>query len=158
MLSTKKRWGAGSTRPRLFDSNLGFQRKINMQIFLRILWKCRPLPFLFQNLLSGRSSQTGNHLCMAEGHGEFSLRYQPQWLQHSFEKIHVRNDTFIRLVGRKWVFPKIGVPQNGWFIVENPIKMDDLGVSLFLQTPKYQSTLTLWRNPWRVFFWTFLPW
>ena len=27
-----------------------------------------------------------------------------------------------------WVFPKIGVPQNGWFRMENPIKMDDLGV------------------------------
>ena len=27
----------------------------------------------------------------------------------------------------KWVFPKIGVPQNGWFKMENPIKMDDLG-------------------------------
>ena len=34
-----------------------------------------------------------------------------------------------------WVFPKIGVPQNGWFIMEDLIKMDDLGVPLFLETP-----------------------
>ncbi len=34
-----------------------------------------------------------------------------------------------------WVFPKIGVPQNGWFIMENPIKMHDLEVPLFLETP-----------------------
>ena len=27
-----------------------------------------------------------------------------------------------------WEFPKIGVgPQNVWFIMKNPIKMDDLG-------------------------------
>ena len=36
------------------------------------------------------------------------------------------------------VEPKIGVeinPQNGWFIMEISIKMDDLGVPLFLETP-----------------------
>jgi len=35
------------------------------------------------------------------------------------------------------VFPKIGVRQNGWFIMEHLIKMDDLGVTLFLETPEY---------------------
>ena len=41
------------------------------------------------------------------------------------------NDIYIHI----WVFPKIGVPQNGWFIMETPTKMDDLGVPLFLETP-----------------------
>ncbi len=43
-----------------------------------------------------------------------------------------------------WVFPKIGVPQNGWFIMENRIKRDDLGgPSLFLETPMYSKEMYL---------------
>ena len=32
------------------------------------------------------------------------------------------------------MFPKMGVPQNGSFIMEPPIKMEDLGVPLFSET------------------------
>ena len=43
-----------------------------------------------------------------------------------------------------WVFPKIGIPQNGWFIMENPIKMDDLLVPLFWKHPYPAALHCFW--------------
>ena len=37
-----------------------------------------------------------------------------------------------------------GVPQNGWFIVEHPIKRDDLGGALFQETSIYIQSLNIY--------------
>ena len=40
-----------------------------------------------------------------------------------------------------------GYPQNGWFIMENPIKIDDLGVPLL---KKKQVASNLWAVLWKI--------
>ena len=43
-------------------------------------------------------------------------------------------------------FPEMGVPQNGWFLRENPSKMDDIGVLPFSHNPIYtRSCVFFWR-------------
>ena len=48
------------------------------------------------------------------------------------------------------MFPRIGVPQNGWFTMENLIKMDDLGVPPFEETSKWFNLFTPQTRPGRL--------
>ena len=41
------------------------------------------------------------------------------------------------MYGMKWVFPEMEVPQNGWVMMDNPMKMYDLGEPLCQETCKY---------------------
>ena len=45
-------------------------------------------------------------------------------------------------INSKWVFPKIVVPQNGWFTMENPMKMDHLGGF----PPIFGNTQIFWKK------------
>ena len=64
----------------------------------------------------------------------YPVSYTPP---HCHKRMFLINRIYTYYTSSIWLFPKIVVPQNGWFImVPNPIKMDDLGVFPdFLETP-----------------------
>ena len=55
------------------------------------------------------------------------------YFQKTLRRVYMRKFVITYI----WLFPRIVVPQNGWFRMEIPINMDDLGVALFLETPIY---------------------
>ena len=48
---------------------------------------------------------------------------------------HLVTEGFKKENGHKWVFPKIGVLQNGWFVMDTPIKMDEIWGYLHFRNP-----------------------
>ena len=54
----------------------------------------------------------------------------------------------------KWVFPKIGIPQNGWFIMENPIKIGWFGGTTVFRKHPNQSSFSIFLDDLWCFFHT----
>ena len=76
----------------------------------------------------------GTHLCQAEG----SSSSEPYMcILLPFKRTVITK--FVKMSSSIciWVFPKIGGNTPKWMvkIMENPMKMDDLGIALFLDTP-----------------------
>ena len=75
---------------------------------------------------------TGNVLSLDS---EISLRRYKHLPQNDALKCHMQgaqaavagNPSHLKNCWKYGCFQKIGVPQNGWFTIETPIKMDDLG-------------------------------
>ena len=51
------------------------------------------------------------------------IEFSRWWFEFYTPKLLLFSIIINTYIFSRWVFPKIGVPQNGWFIMENPIKM-----------------------------------
>ena len=80
-----------------------------------------------QAMCKSRCASEGSRRAIWETHRR--PRQRVWWMQRCCKK------KTALVTSLRWVCPKIGVPQNGWFIMENYIKMDDLGYPYFRKHP-----------------------
>ena len=63
--------------------------------------------------------------------------WKPGWSWRVILAAHVKQDL------PKWGVPSMGgTPKYGWFMRDNPIKMDDLGLLPFMEPPKSETDVT----------------
>ena len=107
---------------------------------LYLIWDTTSYPF-HKQISPGAPTAQLETKQRVEGRAEFQnvfIHVEPRAMQAGIGRYqHLQTRSKKKHSWLIWGFPKIGVPQNGWFIMENPIKMDDLGVPLFLETPKW---------------------
>ena len=87
--------------------------------------------------LSGCSLSAEDHyqdLGPTHGTHSFPVTRSLQPFQLGWTAIFFALFVIILSPGFKWRYPKIGVPKNGWFIMESPTKIDDLEVAPFMET------------------------
>ena len=121
--------GQGPSGPTLLDCS----RPMKCHLILFCMAECNMLPNASQKIRQEWKHSIISEFCPSRS---IPLKHGWQWCESKFPSIFIHIFENKNNSETKWVFPKIGVPQNGWFIRENPIKMDDLGV-LFLETSKY---------------------